>query len=91
MGLWNQYCQFFSDLGDGWNVALLETEEEYYFISVNDNSLEGDTRYFIGGLLNDEFFYQYPDDYGFEIYGHPFYSIREGGNGGVLILNLKLD
>ena len=74
---WNQYCQKISDLGDGWNVVLLETEEEYYFVSVNDNSLEDDTRYFIGGSVDNSFF----NDYGFEIYWYPLYSVREGGIG----------
>ena len=77
----NQYCINFSDLGDGWNVALLETEEEYYFISVNHNSLDGDSQYFIGGSLpvDEDYYDEYVDYGGTYIFSFARYSTREGG------------
>ena len=43
------------DLGDGWDVALVETEEEHDFISSSHKFLRGDNRYFIGGSVTAHF------------------------------------
>ena len=43
------------DLGDGWDVALVETEEEHDFISASHEFLRGDSRYFIGGSVTASF------------------------------------
>ena len=41
------------DLGDGWDVAVVDTEEEHDFIGANH--LPGDKKYFISGSVNSEF------------------------------------
>ena len=40
------------DLGDGWDVAVVDTEEEHDFIGANH--LPGDKKYFISGSVNSE-------------------------------------
>ena len=67
---------YLSDLGDGWDVAFIETKDEYYFISLNHDSLVGDRQYFIGGSIIDDFY-----DYYGGTFRDPFvlYSPREEG------------
>ena len=43
------------DLGDGWDVAVVDTEEEHDFIGASHRFLRGDKKYFIGGSVNSEF------------------------------------
>ena len=58
-------------------MLIIESEEEYLFISVNHNSLSGDGNYFIGGLVNDDFYDYYGGTFRSD---YNFYSPRQGGN-----------
>ena len=42
-------------LGDGWDVAVVDTEEEHDFIGASHKFLRVDKKYFIAGSVNSEF------------------------------------
>ena len=65
------------DLGDGWDVAVVDTEEEHDFISASNDSLRGDKMYFIGGSVISKF---NPNIRGTLRRSYLWYSPRPGGN-----------
>ena len=50
---------YFKELGEGWEPAVLESEEEHYFVRQGQKSLSDLQAYFIGGSSG---FSDRPDD-----------------------------
>ena len=49
---WVSTKVFFSDIGNGWKLAVLDTKEEYDFIEEGQRSFSNNYHYWIGGSAN---------------------------------------
>ena len=60
---------YLSELGDGWEVARLDCEDEYNFIQ-EILKLDQDQDYFIGGSIRDDTYFQtfHINPYSFQVY-----------------------
>ena len=51
----------FSEIGNGWEPAVLDTQEEYDFIKEGQRSFSSSVEYWIGGSTNATQFFTYSD------------------------------